>query len=97
VDKLKEFFLADDLPQGFRLTQYIDSYWQQFKDEPDTPVGRLANMFLTFFSCPASETSCERIFSLMRIILTDNRLNMSMENLFCTVQVKLGLEEKKKN
>jgi hypothetical protein len=62
----------------------------------DTPVGRLANMLLAFFSCPTSETSCERIYSLMRIILTDKRQNMSVENLFCAVQVRLGPEEKKK-
>jgi hypothetical protein len=96
VDKLKLILHADNLPQDFRLAMYIDSYWRQFEEEPDTPVGRLANTFLTFFSCPASETSCERIFSLMRIILSDKRQNMSMENLFCAVQVRLGLEEKKK-
>jgi hypothetical protein len=96
VDQLKDFFFAQTLPQGMRLTRYIDTYWRQFEDKPHTPVGRLANMFLTFFSCPASETSCERIFSLMRNILSDNRENITMENLFCTVQVKLGMEEKKK-
>jgi hypothetical protein len=97
VDELKKFFFAHDLHQGMRLTTYVDTCWRRFADKPETPKGRLANIFLTFFSCPASETSCERIFSLMRNILTDKRLNMSMENLFCTVQVKLGLEEKKKD
>jgi hypothetical protein len=79
-----------------RLTTHVDTYWRQFVHKPDTPAGRLAHIFLTYLSCPASETSCERIFSLMRNILTDKKLGMTMENLFCTIQVKLGLEEKKK-
>jgi hypothetical protein len=79
-----------------RLSQYIDTYWRQFVKTPNTPEGRLADLFLTYFSCPASETSCERIFSLMRNIMTDSRKTISEENLFCTVQVKLGMQKSKK-
>jgi hypothetical protein len=97
ADALKTFFFGDKRPQGMRLTQYIDTNWRQFAGYPNTPEGRLADMFLTYFSCPASETSCERIFALMRNVMTDKRKKITQENLFCTAQVKLGMQKTKKH
>ena len=97
TDALTAFFFADKRPQGMRLTQYFDTYWRQFANAPDTPEGRLADLFLTYFSCPVSETSCERVFSLMRNIMTDDRKKVSQENIFCTLQVKLGMKKWKKH
>jgi hypothetical protein len=83
------------LQQNPRLRAYIDSYWRPYLSQPDTPEGRLADIFLTFFSCPVAEVSCERVFSLMRLIITDRRKSMSMETLYCTLQLKLSMMKKK--
>lgn len=97
MDALRAFFFGDETEDSFRMKQYIDSYWKQFEKTPNTPEGRLADLFLTYFSCPVSETSCERIFRVMREILTDERQSISMENLFCTLQLKLAMQKKNKH
>jgi hypothetical protein len=93
---LCHFLYSDGLQHNPRLRAHIHSYWKPFLNQPDTPEGRLADIFLTYFSCPVAEVSCERVFSVMRIILTDHRKKMSLESLFCTIQVKLGLMKKEK-
>jgi hypothetical protein len=93
---MRTFLFSENLLTNPRLRTTIDAYWRPFLKYPETPEGRLADIFLGYFSCPVAETSCERVFSLMRLILTDHRKKLSMENLFCTLQVKLGMMKKRK-